>query len=131
MKILIFGSKGFIGRNLQKKLSTKYQVFCADILEINSEKAQQIDILDRNKVQELLQLIEPDIILNLAAKTDLKGKNLTDYDLNWIGSLNIYESISELKISPLLIHFSSMLVCRMGYTPKDMEDYQNREPVND
>ena len=35
MKVLIFGSKGFIGRNLTERLSVHNEVFTSDLLEGN------------------------------------------------------------------------------------------------
>tara|TARA_B100001250_G_scaffold65148_1_gene51619 strand:+ start:37106 stop:38026 length:921 start_codon:yes stop_codon:yes gene_type:complete len=123
MKILIFGSRGFIGRNLTKRLSSMHVVFSSDIQDEVKENYKKLDILDRQSVFELIKEFKPDILINLAARTDLRGKNLKDYEVNWQGSVNICESISELNYSPLLIHFSSMLVCKMGHTPNHMDEY--------
>ena len=123
MKILIFGSKGFIGRNLTQKLSGYYDVFGTDILEGTSENYKSVDILDKNEVFELIASYKPDMIINLAARTDLDGKKLEDYGVNWKGPINISESMAEIKSEAMFIHFSSMLVCRMGHKPQDMYEY--------
>ena len=48
------------------------------------------------------------------------GKKLEDYGVNWKGPINISESMAEIKSEAMFIHFSSMLVCRMGHKPQDM-----------
>jgi len=123
MKVLIFGSEGFIGRNLSKRLSVHNEVFTSDILEGNSKNYLSIDILNKNDVFHLIQDYRPDVVINLAARTDLNGKKLEDYEVNWQGSINISESIVKLNYGTMLVHFSSMLVCKMGHNPKNMFEY--------
>lgn len=123
MKVLIFGSKGFIGRNLTERLSLHNEVFTSDLLEGNSESYRSVNILNKRDVFHLIESFRPDVVINLAARTDLKGNKLEDYEVNWQGSINISDSIAELNYETMLIHFSSMLVCKMGYKPKTMFEY--------
>ena len=122
MKILILGSSGFIGRNLDKKLSIDNDVLSLDKFNVSEES--KIDIENFLQVKEVIYKFKPDVIINLAARTDLLGKKLDDYRVNWKGVKNIIQAIDEIKIKPLLIHFSSMLVCKMGYTPESMTEFK-------
>ena len=102
------------------------------LLNIDKEKPKisehesvwkQIDLCDKEALSITIKNFSPDYVIHLAARTDLNGKELMDYDANMAGVsnlLDILESIPNLKRA---IFASSMYVCEPGYVPKNFEDY--------
>lgn len=62
-------------------------------------------------------------MIHLAARTDLRGVTLQDYDANMSGVSNVLAAINEAGSVQRAIFASSMYVCEPGYMPKDFEDY--------
>lgn len=128
-KILITGGSGFIGTNLIEYLQ-KNEDFELLNLDINKPKIKShngfwscIDIREFKELREKIVEYKPEIVIHLAARTDLKGLNLQDYDANMIGVSNLLKSIDEVGTVHRAVFASSMYVCEPGYLPKDFEDY--------
>jgi len=62
-------------------------------------------------------------VIHLAARTDLNGKNLNDYNTNTVGTQNLIEILNQTPSVKRVIFTSSMLVCNPGYIPKHPTDY--------
>ena len=127
-KILITGGSGFIGTNAMKYYLDKgYEVLNIDLNlpKKNTHKSywSNVDITDFNKLKIVLLDFNPEYIIHLAAKTDLKGKNLIDYESNTVGTRNLIEVLSQTPSVQRVIFTSSMLVCKPGYIPKHPTDY--------
>jgi nucleoside-diphosphate-sugar epimerase len=60
----------------------------------------------------------------MAARTDLDGKELLDYDANINGVKNIVEAVNSTPSIKKIIFASSRLVCKIGYEPKNEFDYK-------
>lgn len=122
-KILITGSSGFIGTNL----SHYYNELGYDVLNIDKICAHnvfnQIDLLDYEKLKSKVCKFNPDYIIHLAARTDLKGKSLDEYSSNTQGTLNLIRVCNQLPNLKRVLFTSSMLVCKPGYIPKHSTDY--------
>ena len=77
MKILITGSNGMLGSVLASQLSINYKVFGIDIqpasLENSSLIYHQCDITNKNILQKIIDDINPTIIINCAAFTNVDG----------------------------------------------------------
>lgn len=129
MKIIITGGSGFIGTNLLNYLIKKnYNVINYDIAEPRNPDHfkywNNINILNKEKLAFQLNIDQPEYIIHLAARTDLNEKNnLEGYDVNIKGVENIMELSTKLKSLKRIIIASSMLVCKLGYIPKDFDDY--------
>ncbi len=102
-RVLITGSTGFLAGYLIKELKKKrnYEVFgITDKKDSKSttENTYSIDIRDREKLFEIIKTVKPDIVFHLAAITNVgfawKNQKLT-YEVNFIGSLNLLEALSE------------------------------------
>ena len=127
MKILITGVSGFIGGNLYNFLNINhnYEMYGLD-KEITSEDLNltKIDIRDPNELIEYFKNLRPDVVIHCAARTDLGGSSLSDYDSNTVGCYNIVNACEINKEKkPILLSFSSMLVCGRGHIPLNENDY--------
>ncbi|GHT97341.1 hypothetical protein FACS1894142_1650 [Spirochaetia bacterium] len=89
----------------------------------HTEYFVNIDITDFDVLCECITKFNPDYIIHLAARTDLSGKALDDYSANTVGVKNILEVSKNVPDLKKIIIASSMLVCSLGYKPKDQFDY--------
>lgn len=127
-KILITGASGFIGSNVIEYYSrTGYSVLNFDISSPKNKKQfhhwKKVDILDYNSLKSETLSFQPDIVIHLAARTDLQGNDLKDYDSNTNGTRNLIEILNQTPSVKRVIFTSSMLVCSPGYIPKHPSDY--------
>lgn len=128
MRVLVTGGSGFIGTNLIERLiKSNSEILSIDIVEPKLDRHkkfwQRVDIRDRESVMNVLLDFQPEIVIHLAAKTDLKGKTLTDYDANISGVANLLYVLGQVPTLKRAIFASSMYVCKPGYIPKSFEDY--------
>lgn len=128
-KILVTGGSGFIGTNLMDSfLSKGDQVLNLD--SANPLKSQhlpywkQIDILDYAGLETEILKFDPDVIVHLAAVTDLDGKSLEYYNANTKGTQNIVDISKKLKSLKRVIYTSSMYVCKPGHIPRSYDEYK-------
>ena len=127
MRIVITGASGFIGTNLLEYFKTDNVVLNIDISEPKNKEHlpywKKVDIRDFECLHKEVLSFNPDYILHMAARTDLDGKTLNDYDANTVGVENILKVVQELKNLKKIIITSSQHICPTGYYPKDQFDY--------
>lgn len=127
-RIIITGASGFIGTNLlQFYLGKGFDLVNIDntppkIKEL-SNSWKGIDILDYNSLKSAILSFKPNFVIHLAARTDLNGKNIDDYDTNTIGTQNLINILNQTPSVKKVIFASSMLVCKPGYIPNNQLDY--------
>lgn len=135
-KILITGSSGFIGSNLLQFYEDKGFIV-ANIdkshpkREEYSKNWRKINILDYDSFESEILSFQPNIVIHLAARTDLNGNNLNDYASNTIGTQNLIKILNKTQSVKRVIFTSSMLVCKPGYIPKNMNDYASSTPYGE
>lgn len=116
-KVLVTGASGFIGGHLIQMLqSLNLEILGIDKRPQSRERKapfRLIDCKDLAALSEVFAEFKPDVVIHLAARTDLKGRSLDDYDDNVLGSKNIINLSSDSK----LIAASSRLV----FNPHVME----------
>lgn len=127
--ILITGGSGFIGTNLINYLLTenKYNLLNIDInqpkIEDHKHFWKQVDICNAKLLKKVILEFHPDYVIHLAARTDLRGKELKDYAANMEGVTNLLDALEGVPNLKRAVFASSMYVCEPGYMPKDFEDY--------
>lgn len=128
MKILITGGSGFIGTNLiDYYLKNSAEVLNVDINPPRNKSHdllwKKADIRDMDCIRHVVSEFQPEFVLHMAAKADLSGKSIDDYNSNTTGVKNVIEVCKEVKSVKKVIFASTMLVCRAGYLPKADDDY--------
>ncbi|MFX1282117.1 MAG: NAD-dependent epimerase/dehydratase family protein [Promethearchaeota archaeon] len=97
MKILITGSNGFIGRNLQRSLENrKHEVIGIDIIKGDNKCC---DLRKLKEVESLFKEISPEIIVHLAAisSSDLsRTKVISTQEVNFMGTVNLLECAQRM-----------------------------------
>ena len=104
VKVLVTGSSGFIGRHLCDFLSIKgYKVIsCVRQKTCNTEifhDHHMLDLMDPIAVRNLIQQIQPDYVVHLAAITNRINSNdyTYIYEQNVISSLNLIDACRGLN----------------------------------
>ena len=104
MKILITGSKGQLGNELQKIVSTGKAEIGAVSEEIKNAEvfAMDVDILDitnLEQVKKVLNEVKPDVVINCAAATNVDGCEANQdlaFKINSLGPRNLAMVAEEL-----------------------------------
>ncbi|MBD3225187.1 MAG: dTDP-4-dehydrorhamnose reductase [Caldithrix sp.] len=112
-KVLIFGSNGLLGQNLNRKFVGEFSVFGASNEDRNFIKNanisyQKVDVANRAQVKFIIEDIEPQIIINAAAYTnvdDAEKEREACWNVNVRGVENIIESAAEFK--PIFVQIST------------------------
>ena len=110
-KTLIIGGSGLVGRVLIRRIKDITKVYATyNINEINLDGAKfyQMDVRDENQVNELVKEIQPEIVINAAAKrnTQYCEKNPDDaYKVNVDGTKNIVKACKNINAK--MVFFSS------------------------
>jgi len=127
-KILITGSSGFIGSNFLQFYIDKGFILANIDKSLPRRKEylsnwRKINILDYDSLESEILSFQPNIVIHLAARTDLNSKNIDDYDSNTIGTQNLIRILNKTPSVKRVIFTSSMLVCKPGYIPKNTTDF--------
>ncbi len=128
-RILITGGSGFIGTNLMDALLKDGNM----VLNLDRDKPfkdqqlsywRKVDILDYKNLESEILKFNPEIIVHLAAVTDLDGKTEQYYSANVEGTQHLIDVCNKLSSLKKVIFTSSMYVCKPGYIPKNYDDYK-------
>ena len=96
-KILITGASGFIGKYILKKIKDNNLEFLTidtqKVLDVSSENQKVVSLLDKEKLDEVIKLYKPNVIVHLAAIALVTHKNTGEiYNVNVQGTENLLES---------------------------------------
>lgn len=128
-RVLITGGSGFIGTHIVSALLKDGRISILNI-DISEPKIKahevvwkKVDICNKSLLANVVKEFQPNKIIHLAARTDLRGKELQDYAVNIDGVRNLLDALDEIPSLQQAIFASSMYVCYPGYTPRDFDDY--------
>lgn len=72
---------------------------------------------------DAFEAFSPHLFFHMAARTDLEGQRIEDYAANVDGVRNVIDALKSLSDLQRVVFASSMLVCGLGYRPRDDYDY--------
>jgi threonine 3-dehydrogenase len=106
--ILIIGANGQIGTVLSKTLRQHYgadRVVCTDLRPSEHPEGpfERLDVLDRDRLSDLIKTYNVKQIYHLAAVLSAKGEQqpLQTWDINMSGLFNVLEAARELDVQKL------------------------------
>ena len=116
-RVLVTGACGFIGINLINELLRGGSIIIAldrksaDWSNISKAvTCVKVDILNTEELRSALDFGNIEIIYHLAARTDLDGKGLDDYRVNFQGTVNVIEAIPTRNKIQRFVYYSTQLV---------------------
>ena len=113
---MITGSNGQLGKTLSNELKI------ISFLDIYSFDRKHLDITNFKKLDTIINKINPEVIINTAAYTDVnkaESEKKKCFDVNKMGPKNL--SIIANKINACLIHFSTDFI----FDGKLLNKYKN------
>lgn len=120
-KILITGCGGMLGEAVYEELKNKYDVYATDIV-LNEDWLGYLDVRSRGEVDSMFNDIKPDIVIHLAALTDLEYCQLNpgnSYDTNFMGAYNVALNAKKSKIPMVHISSAGIFDGRKNYYDED------------
>lgn len=130
MKIAITGGSGFIGTNYIDYLLDHGGIELINIDKVPPRKAEHRDywmecnILEREKLRDLLSSFNPDYVVHLAADLGTDLVEIEDFKANYDGVESLIDACKGADHLKRVIFTSSLLVCHVGYKPTHDTDYK-------
>ena len=118
MKILLTGSSGFLGTALTQRLEGPYNLH-----HLTN------DLKDHKKVEQEVLAVNPDLIIHLAARTEVQESFVEQVEfsqINYVGTVNLIESAMKLPHLKNFLFSSTMET--YGWQPISDEVRDNSVP---
>ena len=122
MRIFITGADGFIGQHLVERLQSKKRSGFHHKVTKHELEFLAHDLRDHQAVKDQLLHFDPQIIVHLAARTEVQDsfyEQVTFSDINYTGSVNLIESARECTNLKNFVFASTMEV--YGWSPESDE----------
>lgn len=128
MRVLVTGSCGFIGKWLGQLFDSEGVEWAGlDLLPRikgqGSIQHYQIDFSERVALAKALHEFKPTALVHLAARCDLNGKSIEDYEVNRGGVEGLCQAVCASPTIRRAIYTSTQLVCKVGHLPSSDTDY--------
>ena len=120
--MLIFGARGFLGGHFHREIiaGSEYEIVPSDIVPLSESKPVnyvRADITCYQEVFKLVDELQPDIVLNFAGIFNATEDVADYYKVNTLGSLNIMNSIRQIKkYNPRIILIGT--AAEYGFVPE-------------
>jgi dTDP-4-dehydrorhamnose reductase len=118
MRILIFGAKGQLGKDLVRVLESGCAVVGCDLPEV--------DIGDAQQVQHIVDQARPDVVINAAAYTDVEAAEIREeqtFRVNALGARHV--ALSAAACGAKVLYLSTDYV----FDGNKRQPYETDEPV--
>ncbi|MGE7943746.1 dTDP-4-dehydrorhamnose reductase [Lysinibacillus xylanilyticus] len=122
MKIMVTGANGQLGQELVKQLSNSQH-------ELYAFTKQELDITNIEQVTTICNNVQPDIIINAAAYTNVDGAETNRelaFQINATGQRNL--AVAAEKIGAKICYISTDYVFN-GQADSPYNEYMNVEPI--
>jgi len=124
----VTGGSGFIGTNLITNfLQDGWEVLNFDLAPPRNLEHDRLfrqgDIRNAPALTAVVRDFRPDLVVHLAARTDLDGDSLADYNANTIGVQNMIDAIRAAGTAARAVFASSRYVHRTEVCPLRDDDY--------
>ena len=130
-KILITGAEGQLGIALQRTLSDKFDVFPTDKIDSESSSigsSKNMDITERSDVENTIKEVNPDIIINCAAYTDVDESERNKDQAHMVNVVGLQNLIHASDHNTYFVQISSDYVFDGDTGPYSVEDHTY--PIN-
>jgi GlcNAc-P-P-Und epimerase len=127
-RVFVTGGSGFIGTNLiDSFLADGWEVLSFDREPVRDSRHSAFlrrgNLGDADALAALLRDFRPAYVVHLAARTDLDGKTLADYDANITGVRNMIAAIRAAGTVERVVFASSRYVHRTEVFPAREDEY--------
>jgi len=131
MKILVTGAAGMLGSSLCPTLVRKgHMVFATDLIPSEAEGIEKLDVRDFKQVEKQIGTIKPDIVMHLAAETDVDRCEVEPdhaYMSNTIGTQHV--ALLCQKVGLPMVYISTIGVF-WGDNPEPYTEFDQPNPIN-
>ena len=129
MKLLVTGAAGMLGSALCPALNQRgHKVFATDLAAI--DEIDCLDVRDNSQINKIINEINPDMILHLAAETDVDRCELEPehaFLTNTIGTQNVALACQKQNI--VMVYISTIGVF-YGDQIEPYSEFDNPNPIN-
>ena len=130
MKVLITGADGMLGSALCPTLKKKgYTVIATDLAPSN-EGSKKLDVRNFNDIKEMVEKVEPNMVMHLAAETDVDRCEVEPdhaFLTNTIGTQNVALVCQKRNVEMVYI---STLGVFWGDKPEPYTEFDEPNPIN-
>jgi UDP-glucose 4-epimerase len=117
LKIAVFGSEGFVGKNVVKGLEKKFEIIPSDVIDSTQPHYIKADITNPQEVSKVIDGC--DVVVHLAAHQ--LGPSMTqpilNASINIIGTLNILQAAKEESVKKVIFSSASSVVGMVKQNP--------------